>query len=157
MACGIVPDQGWNPRLLHWQVGSLPLSHRGSPEGSLIHLPLAVCPLMRDLLWPALSSVFSGPHVQPPAALASGPRPPLDVSPLLVGEGFQKMEGAHMCNAPASQIWGGGVPASPGRQETPGSPAAIIPQRVASLCTQESTQRQRARFRYPRAGRRSHL
>ena len=29
-ACGIFPDQGLNPRLLHWQVDSLPLSHQGS-------------------------------------------------------------------------------------------------------------------------------
>ena len=29
-ACGIFPDQGWNPCLLHWQVDSLPLSHQGS-------------------------------------------------------------------------------------------------------------------------------
>ena len=31
-ACGIFPDQGWNPCLLHWQVDSLPLSHQGSPR-----------------------------------------------------------------------------------------------------------------------------
>ena len=30
-ACGILPDQGWNPCLLHWQADSLPLSHQGSP------------------------------------------------------------------------------------------------------------------------------
>ena len=28
MACGIFPDQGLNPRLLHWQADSLPLSHQ---------------------------------------------------------------------------------------------------------------------------------
>ena len=28
---GVFPTQGWNPRLLHWQVGSLLLSHLGSP------------------------------------------------------------------------------------------------------------------------------
>ena len=27
-----LPDPGFNPRLLHWQVGSLPLSHQGSPQ-----------------------------------------------------------------------------------------------------------------------------
>ena len=32
-ACGILPDKGLNLRLLHWQADSLPLSHRGSPEG----------------------------------------------------------------------------------------------------------------------------
>ena len=31
VACGIFPDQGWNPSLLHWQTDSLPLSHQGSP------------------------------------------------------------------------------------------------------------------------------
>ena len=32
MACGIFPDQGWNPGLLHWQMDSLPLSHQGGPS-----------------------------------------------------------------------------------------------------------------------------
>ena len=63
-ARGIFPDQGWNPHLLHWQVASLPLSHQGSPEGSLIHTPLGVHPLMRNLFPPAVSSVSSGPPVQ---------------------------------------------------------------------------------------------
>ena len=31
-ACGIFPDQGSNPCLLHCQVDSLSLSHQGSPE-----------------------------------------------------------------------------------------------------------------------------
>ena len=30
-ACGIFPDQGSNPCLLHWQADSLPLRHQGSP------------------------------------------------------------------------------------------------------------------------------
>ena len=30
-ACGILPDQGSNPCLLHWQVDSQPLHHQGSP------------------------------------------------------------------------------------------------------------------------------
>ena len=30
-ACGLFPDQGSDPRLLHWQADSLPLSHQGSP------------------------------------------------------------------------------------------------------------------------------
>ena len=29
---GIFLTQGWNPRLLHWQAGSLPLSHLGGPQ-----------------------------------------------------------------------------------------------------------------------------
>ena len=32
LACGIFPDQGLNPCLLHWQADSLPLSHQGSPR-----------------------------------------------------------------------------------------------------------------------------
>ena len=32
MAYGIIPDQGSNPCLLHWQVDSLPLNHLGSPK-----------------------------------------------------------------------------------------------------------------------------
>ena len=31
-ACGIFPDQGSNPCLLHWHVDSYPLCHQGSPE-----------------------------------------------------------------------------------------------------------------------------
>ena len=30
-ACGTFPQQRRNPRLLHWQTDSLPLSHQGSP------------------------------------------------------------------------------------------------------------------------------
>ena len=30
-ACGLFPDQGLNPRLLHWQAALLPSSHEGSP------------------------------------------------------------------------------------------------------------------------------
>ena len=33
-ACGIFPDQGLNPCLLHWQVDSLPLSPQRSPESA---------------------------------------------------------------------------------------------------------------------------
>ena len=31
-ACGILPDQGSNPRPLHWQADSQPLCHQGSPR-----------------------------------------------------------------------------------------------------------------------------
>ena len=34
VACGIFPDQGSNPRPLHWQADSQPLRHQGSPRGS---------------------------------------------------------------------------------------------------------------------------
>ena len=32
-ACGIFPDEGLNPRPLHWQADSQPLRHQGSPSG----------------------------------------------------------------------------------------------------------------------------
>ena len=35
VACGFFLDQGSNPRLLHWQVGSSPLSHQGSLQMGL--------------------------------------------------------------------------------------------------------------------------
>ena len=35
-ACGVSPDQGLSLRLLHWQVGSLPLSHQGSRNGTFL-------------------------------------------------------------------------------------------------------------------------
>ena len=31
-ACGIFPDQGWNPCPPHWQADSQPLRHQGSPR-----------------------------------------------------------------------------------------------------------------------------
>ena len=34
-ACGIFPDQGSNPRPLHWQADSQPLRHQGSPGVSV--------------------------------------------------------------------------------------------------------------------------
>ena len=36
VACGILPDQGPNPRPLHWQADSQPLRHQGSPAIILI-------------------------------------------------------------------------------------------------------------------------
>ena len=35
VACGIVPDQGSNPCLLHWQVDSYPLHRQGSSRNSM--------------------------------------------------------------------------------------------------------------------------
>ena len=55
-ACGIVPDQGSNPCLLHWQVDSLPLSHQGSPE---IHI-LTVLSEKENLKW-VLSPIINEP------------------------------------------------------------------------------------------------
>ena len=36
-ACGIFPDQGSNPCLLHWQADSQPLRRQGSPNSSLFY------------------------------------------------------------------------------------------------------------------------
>ena len=38
-ACGIFPDQGSNPRSLHWQADSQPLLHQGSPSFSFLKEP----------------------------------------------------------------------------------------------------------------------
>ena len=54
--CGIFPDQGSNPCLLHWQVDSLPLSHQRSPE---IHI-LTVLSEKENLKW-VLSPVINEP------------------------------------------------------------------------------------------------
>ena len=35
-ACGVFPGRGANPCLLHWQADSLPLSHQGSPQQTLL-------------------------------------------------------------------------------------------------------------------------
>ena len=37
VACGIFPDQGSNPCLLHWQADSQPLRHQGSPVNLFIY------------------------------------------------------------------------------------------------------------------------
>ena len=42
-ACGIFPDQGWNPCLLHWQVDSYPLCHQGSPIQVFLSCGSIVC------------------------------------------------------------------------------------------------------------------
>ena len=39
VACGILPDQGWNPCPLHWQADSQPLRHQGSPSFFLLGAP----------------------------------------------------------------------------------------------------------------------
>ena len=36
VACGIFPDQGWNPCLLHWQADSLPWATREAPPCFII-------------------------------------------------------------------------------------------------------------------------
>ena len=55
---GILPTQGSNPHLLHWQADSLPLSHQGSPPG---HLGLDFHTLFTSLTaTPKLSSWGAG-------------------------------------------------------------------------------------------------
>ena len=38
VARGIFPDEGWNPRPLHWQVDSYPLCRYGSPSGGSLKM-----------------------------------------------------------------------------------------------------------------------
>ena len=38
-ACGIFPDQGWNPCPLNWQADSQPLRHQGSPVLMIFNNP----------------------------------------------------------------------------------------------------------------------
>ena len=40
MACGIFPDQGLNPWLLHWQADSQPLDHQGRPKEQITVLKI---------------------------------------------------------------------------------------------------------------------
>ena len=46
---GIFPTQGLNPCLLHWQAGSLPLSHQGSP-GFCIEYPKIATQILLELI-----------------------------------------------------------------------------------------------------------
>ena len=48
-ACGIFPDQGSNPCPLHWQAGSQPLRHPGSPTVYFI-------PALQVQMWSVPSS-----------------------------------------------------------------------------------------------------
>ena len=42
VACGVFPDQGSNPRPLHWQADSQPLCHQGSPVNVILDVDYAV-------------------------------------------------------------------------------------------------------------------
>ena len=42
-ACGILPDQGSNPRPLHWQADSQPLRHQGSPCNRFLIVLTLLC------------------------------------------------------------------------------------------------------------------
>ena len=60
VACDLLPDQGLNLCLLHWQAGSLPVSHQGSPPLSLrFHSTATGHPHLQstsDLVYPKLDS-----------------------------------------------------------------------------------------------------
>ena len=62
-ACGIFPDQGSNPRPLHWQADSQPLRHQGSPllyytRGSTLNTNLHITSFMSQYLLGRWSSAF---------------------------------------------------------------------------------------------------
>ena len=60
-ACGIFPDQGSNPRPLHWQADSQPLCHQGSPRVHFwSHFPNRIFFYHDEAIW-ALSVFFSSP------------------------------------------------------------------------------------------------
>ena len=42
-ACGIFPDQGSNPRPLHWQADSQPLCHQGNPSPRFFTNLMIIC------------------------------------------------------------------------------------------------------------------
>ena len=71
-ACGILPDQGSNPRPLHWQADSQPLRHQGSPRLSSLHLPptpiaTSTSPSLKSLIFsfifPVPTSVLNSRHI----------------------------------------------------------------------------------------------
>ena len=55
-ACGLLPDQGLNLCLLHWQADSLPLSHQEKPSSS--SLPEVLSPLLGCLPPQTCCSLF---------------------------------------------------------------------------------------------------
>ena len=59
--CGVFPDQGSDPCLLHWQAETLPLSHQGSPAIILLVPSLSQCLLALRKCRAALS-VGTGPR-----------------------------------------------------------------------------------------------
>ena len=85
MVCGILPDQGSTPCLLHWQADSSPLSHKGSPicrlfndgggirflNRSLLHLTILVPGCIESLrtqvskktVWPQFQAFPSYSHL----------------------------------------------------------------------------------------------
>ena len=62
-ACGIFPDQGWNPCPLHWQADSQPLRHQGSPPP---HFPFKVTSSILSTLFVTVILVVFIPSIFPP-------------------------------------------------------------------------------------------
>ena len=62
--CGVFPDQGSDPCLLHWQAETLPLSHQGSPAIILVLSP-SQCLLALRKCRAALSVGTSPQRVSP--------------------------------------------------------------------------------------------
>ena len=60
VACGILPDQGLNLCLLHWQADSLLLSHLGSPPSGILscHIHIRTYSLLSSV---AQSCLFATP------------------------------------------------------------------------------------------------
>ena len=59
VACGIFPDQGSNPRPLHWQADAQPLCHQGSPPLLLI-LSISISLTLKKLV--STAPVICIPH-----------------------------------------------------------------------------------------------
>ena len=51
VACGIFPDQGWNPCLLQWQADALPLGHQESPVSLHFDLRTSLSILILQVCW----------------------------------------------------------------------------------------------------------
>ena len=75
---GIFPTQGSNPCLLHWQAGSLPLSHLGSPTFKDTKNQPPSFPLSDSLPWCSLSILHVSPlqHTPQQEDLMNSNRPP---------------------------------------------------------------------------------
>ena len=58
VACGIFPDQGSNPNLLHWQANSSPLSHQGSPSSVHSYWNATVCQAPSSMTAETRSSLY---------------------------------------------------------------------------------------------------
>ena len=75
-ACGILPDQGSNPCLLHWQADSQPLRHQGSPPSfNPSDLVPTLAQLKRLQSLEVTDHHLPEKHCQPQGDLFSAPQP----------------------------------------------------------------------------------